>query len=163
MHEDRTEAHRKLWAMIKDIKVAMMTTWDGERLHSRPMHGHQEEFQGELFFFSRLDSGKTHELVRYDQLNLAYADIKNQTYVAISGKGELVLDRQLMKKYWTPMAAAWFPKGLDDPDLALIKVTAEHAEYWDMTASSMRYFWEVASANLTGREPQLGENRKVSL
>ena len=160
---DRTEAEAKLWSMIKDIRVAMMTSWDGERMRSRPMHGFQEEFKGELYFFSKLDSGKTHEVMRYDQINLAYADIKSQTYVSIAGKAEIVLDRELMKRFWNPMASAWFPKGLDDPDLALIKVTAEGAEYWDMTASRMRYFWEVASASLTGREPEVGENRRVDL
>ena len=35
--------------------------------------GAQEEFAGELFFFTHLDSGKTDEVKRYDQLNLAYA------------------------------------------------------------------------------------------
>jgi general stress protein 26 len=160
---DRAEADRKLWAMIKDIKVAMLTSWDGHRMHSRPMHGYQEEFAGELFFFSKLDSGKTHEVMKHDQVNLAFADIKSQTYVSVAGRAEIVVDRELMKRFWNPMASAWFPKGLDDPDLALIKITAESAEYWDMTASRMRYFWEVATANLSGHEPSLGENRRVDL
>lgn len=160
---DRADAQKKLWAMIKDIRVAMLTSWDGERMHSRPMHGHQEEFAGELLFFTRLDSGKTHEVMRFDQVNLAYADIKSQTYVSVAGRAEILLDRELLKRYWNPMASAWFPKGLDDPDLALIKVKAESAEYWDMTASRMRYFWEVAAANLSGHEPSLGENRRVAL
>ena len=34
---NRNEALAKLWSMIKDIKVAMMTSWDGHHLHSRPM------------------------------------------------------------------------------------------------------------------------------
>jgi general stress protein 26 len=138
---DRADADRKLWAMIKDIKVAMLTSWDGQQMHSRPMHGYQEEFAGELFFFSKLDSGKTHEARKHDQINLAYADIKSQTYVSVAGRAEIVVDRELIKRFWNPMASAWFPKGLDDPDIALIKVTAESAEYWDMTASRMRYFW----------------------
>ena len=162
-HTDRAEAHAKLWSMIKDIRVAMMTTWDGHHMRSRPMHGYQEEFAGELFFFTRLDSGKTHEVLRYDQLNLTYADIKDNTYVSIAGRGEVLRDRGLMEKYWNPHASAWFPKGLNDPDLALIRVTAEGAEYWDTTASGMRYFWEVATANLTGREPDLGENKRLDL
>ena len=44
MHHDRKDAHAKLWSMIKDIRVAMLTSWDGQRMHSRPMYGHQEEF-----------------------------------------------------------------------------------------------------------------------
>ena len=50
---DRNEAQAKLWSMIKKIKVAMMTSWDGEAMHSRPMHGYQEEFEDKLYFFTR--------------------------------------------------------------------------------------------------------------
>ncbi len=96
---DRAQAQKKLWAMIKDIRVAMLTSWDGEQMHARPMHGYQEEFAGELFFFTKLDSGKTHEVMRYDQVNLAYADIKSQIYVSIAGRAEIVTDRELMKRY----------------------------------------------------------------
>jgi general stress protein 26 len=163
MQHDRKEAHAKLWSMIKGIRVAMLTSWDGQRMHARPMYGHQEEFAGELWFFTRLDSGKTHEVMRFDQVSLAYADVKSNTYVSIAGRAEIVLDREVMKRFWNPNAHAWFPKGLDDPDLALIKVTAEGAEYWDSTSSSMRYFWEVARARLTGREPEVGENERLDL
>jgi general stress protein 26 len=161
--QDRKDAEAKLWGMIRDIKVAMLTSWDGEQLHSRPMHGHQEEFKGKLYFFTRLDSGKTHEIGRYDKINLAYADVDENTYVSVSGRGHVSTDRELIRKYWNPMASAWFPNGLDDPQLALIEITTDSAQYWDATDSTMRYFWEVARANLTGKEPDLGENRKVRL
>jgi general stress protein 26 len=32
---------------------------------------------------------------------------------------------------------AWFPDGLDDPDLALLRVHVEAAEYWDSPSSTM--------------------------
>lgn len=160
---DRAAAQAKLWSMIGDIKVAMMTSWDGHALHARPMHGHQEEFTGKLCFFTRLASGKTDEIARYDQINLAYADVHSNTYVSVSGQGTITTDREKMRKYWSPMASAWFPKGLDDPDLGLIEVDAQSAQYWDSTSSSMRYLWEVARANLTGREPDMGENEKLAL
>ena len=53
---ERNEAQAKLWGMIKDIKVAMLTSWDGTQMHSRPMHGHQEEFEGRLYFFTHMIS-----------------------------------------------------------------------------------------------------------
>lgn len=160
---DREQALEKLWSMIKDIKVAMLTSWDGEELHSRPMRGHQEEFSGKLFFFTKLNSGKSEEISRFDKINLAYADVDHNTYVSISGKGQLRTDRELIRKYWNPMASAWFPEGLDDPDLGLIEVDAINAQYWDSTSSTMRYVWAVATANLTGKAPDMGENVKVSI
>jgi len=161
--QDRSEAEAKLWSMIKDIKVAMMTSWDGQAMHSRPMHGFQEEFEGKLYFFTRENSGKTSEISQYDKINLAYADIDDNTFVSVSGRGRLSHDQERIRRYWNPMAAAWFPKGVNDPELALIEVEAESAQYWDSTSSNMRYLWEVAAANLTGREPDMGENAKVDL
>jgi general stress protein 26 len=81
----------------------------------------------------------------------------------VSGRGRISTDREQMQKFWNPMVSAWFPNGLDDPDLALIEVEADSAQYWDATSSTMRYFWEVASANLTGREPDMGDNAKVKI
>lgn len=157
------EAMAKLWAMIKDIKVAMMTSWDGEQMHARPMHGHQEEFLGRLYFLTRLESGKTQEIARYDKLNLAYADIAANNYVSVAGRGRITTDQAKLRELWSPMAAAWFPEGLDDPNLALIEVEAESAQYWDATSSSMKYLYQIARANLTGREPDLGESRKLDI
>ena len=48
-------------------------------------------------------------------------------------------------------------------ELAIIEVDADSAQYWDSTSSSMRYLWEVAKANVTGRQPDMGENAKVEL
>ena len=157
------EAMTKLWSMIKDIKVAMMTTWDGEQMHARPMHGHQQEFAGKLYFLTRLDSGKTDEIRHYDKLNLAYADTKDNSYVSVAGRGRITTDRTRIREFWNPVAAAWFPQGLDDPDLALIEVDAEAAQYWDGTSSSMKFLYQIARANLTGREPELGESRKLDI
>ena len=159
----RNEAQAKLWSMIKDIKVAMMTSWDGEELHSRPMYGYQEQFEGRLYFFTRHESGKAAEIGRYEQVNLAYADTADNSYVSVAGRGRITADRELMRRYWSPMVGAWFPKGLEDPDLALIEIEADGAQYWDSTSSSMRYLWEVAKANVTGRQPDMGENAKVGL
>lgn len=161
--DDREETTAKLWSLIKDIRVAMMTTWTGEEMHARPMHGHQETFTGKLYFFTRRHSGKSAEIGRFDKLNLAYADPDRNSFVSVAGRGRLVDDPELMRRYWSPMVGAWFPKGLDDPELALIEVDAISAQYWDATTSSMRYLFEIAKANLSGDEPDLGETEKLRL
>ena len=101
--------------------------------------------------------------MRFDQVNLAYADIGSNTYVSVAGKAEVVLDRELVKRFWNPHVSAWFPKGLDDPDLALIKVTAEGAEYWDFDLEQHALLLGGGDRNLTGREPQVGENKRLDL
>ena len=153
----------KLWDMIGDIKVAMLTTWDGERMRSRPMHTLQQQPGEDLWFFTRLDSAKTDDARHYDKVNLAYADPQENMFVSISGRAVVERDREAIDRFWSPMAAAWFPRGREDPQLAMLRVIPDSAEYWDVTDSTMRYLWEVGRANLTGREPDLGEVAHVDI
>lgn len=159
----KEEGLGKLWPMIRDIHVAMLSTWDGEHLRSRPMHAHVDETTGELFFLTRLDSGKAREARRYHEVNVAFADNVAQTWVSISGRAEIELDEDVIRRFWSPMAAAWFPEGLDDPELALLRIEPEVAEYWDMKAGAMRYLWEISKANLTGESPAIGETGRIEL
>src|SRR4051812_47163341 len=86
---------RKLWSMIKDIRVAMMTTIDDDgTLRSRPMMGKQPEFDGNLWFFTSADSHKVEEVNQHRRVNLSYADPDNQNYVSVSGTAGLVRDKQ---------------------------------------------------------------------
>ena len=59
--------------------------------------------------------------------------------------------------------AAWFPEGVDDPHLALVKVTIEAAEYWDAELGKMRQLLKMARAAITGHPPKMapGEHGRV--
>ncbi len=47
------------------------------------------------------------------------------------GTAELVRDLDKARELWNPDLETWFPRGLDDPDLALLRVTVTRAECWD--------------------------------
>jgi len=162
--ETRTdhEARAKVWDMIKDIRISLMVTHDYEgQLRSRPMAAQQEDFDGELWFFTSEQSGKIEELEANPQVLLGYADTSSQNYVSITGTAEIVRDQAKVKQLWTEMLRTWFPKGHDDPDIALIKVKAEHAEYWDSASSMMVHAYGYVKARLTGEAPDPGEHGSV--
>ena len=82
-----------------------------------------------------------------------------------SGNARIVHDKAKIKDLWSEAARVWFPKGPDDPQIALIAVEITDAEYWDSASSTMIYAYGYAKARLTGEPPSeraLGENRKVS-
>lgn len=161
---DRSEAIKKLGEMIKDIDFAMLTTVEADgTLRSRPMSTQQVEFNGDLWFFTRASAPKVGEVERDERVNLSYAKPEDQRYVSVSGTARLVRDRQKIEELWKTGLKTWFPKGLEDPDLALLKVSVEQAEYWDSPSSTMAYVFGFVKAVATGQSYQPGENEKINL
>lgn len=128
-HEDNI---RHLANLIKDVEIAMLTTTRADgRLASRPLGTQQVEFDGNLWFATAADSEKVAEIKADPQVNVAYASAGKNTYVSISGKASIVSDREKIEELWSPAMKIFFPEGKDDPNLRLILVRAESAEYWD--------------------------------
>src|SRR3546814_12643537 len=122
---------KKLWEMIGDIRICMMTTIDDDgSLRSRPMAGVQDEFEGELWFFTRASSHKAQEVESHRRVNLSYADPGDQQYMSISGSSEIIRDREKMRRMWSEAVRFWFPQVLDDPDPSLMRVARATRETW---------------------------------
>lgn len=160
----RDEAIKKLGELMKDIDFAMLTTIEDDgSLRSRPMSTQQVEFDGDLWFFVGASSPKSQEIQRDSRVNVSYAQPDKQRYVSVSGRGELVRDKQKMQEFWNPVYKIWFKDGLDDPDLALLKVHVEQAEYWDSPSSKFVRMVGFAKALVTGDDSSLGDNEKIAL
>lgn len=161
---DKQDVIEHLGELIRGIKVAMMTTVEQDgSLRSRPMWTHDRDFDGELWFFTKEHSPKVDEVEHDHHVSLAYADPSRDRFVSISGRCSLILDKEKAKELWNPTLKAWFPEGLDDPELALLRVSVEKAEYWDTPNSRMVQLAGFVKATLTGQEYRPGDNEKVTL
>jgi general stress protein 26 len=154
---------KKLGELIKGIKFAMFTTRDEDgQLKSRPMVTQNADFSGELWFFTSIGSHKVDELKRYNQVNVAYSEPNDQRYISVSGRAEIVREQEKMAELWSDVYKAFFPKGLQDPDLCLLKVSVEEAEYWDSPSGALVQLVGFAKALLTGkRADDLGEHQRL--
>jgi general stress protein 26 len=148
----------KLNELIKEIRMAMLTTAmpDGS-LRSRPMATQQSESDGELWFFTWASAAKAEEVLANPQVNISYSCAKSNHYVSVSGTAMLVRDRKKMEELWSPLYRAWFPKGLEEPDIGLLKVKINKAEYWDAPSGMMA---DIAGLFLG---PAVAENEKIDL
>ena len=72
-------------------------------------------------------------------------------------------DRAKIEELWKPQLRAWFPDGVDTPDIALLKLTAERAEYWDGSQSLVAHAVSLASSLVKGEPARPGENEKLDL
>ncbi len=153
----------KIWAMIKDIRFAMLTSEDGGVLRSRPMAAAQTDFDGILWFFTRASSHKVAEVQGDPHVNVSYADPDHQNYVSLSGTATLVRGQGDIDAHWSEAMRTWFPKGKSDPDIALLRVDVSQAEYWDAPNSTMVHAIGYVKAVLTGQSPHPGDHGTVKL
>jgi general stress protein 26 len=164
IEKQTTEDLQKISELIGDIKFAMLTTVaeDGA-LRSRPLSTLKMDAQARLWFFTSMSSLKMDEIREDMRVGVNYARPDKQDYVSISGKAEITRDKNMMKEMWTPWIKPWFPQGLDDPDLVLLQVSIEEAEYWDAPGSAIMRAYGFAKALTTGKTDALGSNAKVSV
>lgn len=164
-HATHQEAVAKIVALIKDIEFGMLTTTDAEgRLHSRPMSTNKQvEFDGDVWFFTYASTPKVHEIESKPYVNVAFSNPKSQCYVSLSGRAELVRDRATLEEHWKPELKAWFPKGLDEPDIALLKINTDQGEYWDTPSSVVSHVLSFIKTVTTGKPPEPALNEKVDL
>ena len=160
----REESIKKLNELIKDMKFGMLTTIEEDgSLRSRPMALQRTEFDGDLWFFTKASAPKVDEVEHDRHVCVSFASPQDQHYVSMSGTARLVRDRQKAEELWNPFYKAWFPEGLDDPDLALLKVSVMKAEYWDSSSSAVVHLIGFVKAIATGQQYRPGENEKVNL
>jgi len=162
----KQESIKKVGELIKDIKIAMLATVESDGcIHSRPMMTQKSEFEGTLWFFTGADSAKVNEVQRDQHVNLSYADPKNEVYVSVSGTSRISRDKAKMEELWSPLHRAWFPQGLEDPNIALLKVEVDRAEYWDSPSSKVVQLIGLAKALATGKRygEEGADHEKVTL
>ena len=158
------ESISKLNEMIKGIQIAMFTTVDENgTLHSRPMAAQQTPCDGELWFFTAKDSAKTSELRSDQRVNIVYSDPDTHRYASVSGIATSVDDKKKAAELWTPMLRVWFSKGLDDPNLRLVRVKVQKAEIWNALTNKVERVLGLVKSLAAGDPLRPGENHKLEM
>jgi general stress protein 26 len=165
MSATEQEQRDKVKAMVADARIAMLTTMTEDGKHvSRPMAVQDVEFDGDLWFFTYADSDLVEQIAAHPEVNVAFSDQKHNNWISVSGAAVRVDDRAQAERLWNPFLKAWFPDGLETPNLTLVKVHADTAEYWEAAHSSkVVTLLGYAKAAVTGKTPDAGENETVRL
>ena len=159
------ESRGKLWNMIKKYRFAMMATRETSGdLRSRPMTTIERDYDGSLWFFAKADSAAVQALRAHPEVCLSYSDSDAFDFVSVAGRGNIVTEVTKKKELWKPAVQAWFPEGAESPLNVLVKVTPDHAEYWDSKSNKLVQLFTLAKALATGTPPHdIGEHRDVPM
>jgi len=156
----------KVQAMVNDIEYTMLTTRTHEdHLHSCPMNTTETSIGAkEIWFVGHSPSETVDNIKKNPQVNLAYVSQDSKQYLSITGKAELVEDKDKLDELWSMAYNAYFEQGKEDPKVQLIKVVPQGAEYWangNALASAVKMTAAAVTDNAI--EKSLGENFSIEL
>ena len=149
----RTPELTRLAELIASSEVAMLTTETEGRLHSRPLRTLQMDAEGALWFITSISSEKIAELDEHRRACLSYARPARESYVSVSGVTQVLRDIRKARELWATSLVQWLEDGVEDPELVLLKVTVERAEYWDADRGQFLPLLGASSA----------ENQKITI
>ena len=149
---------------ITSIRTAMLTTHSNETgFHSRPMGTADVDDDGNIWFFTDEYSPKATEIEQVSEVSVTYSDPHHHTYLSIAGEASFIDDKEKMKELFNPFVKAFFPEGLDDPRLTLIKIKPSAAEYWDSSSSKMVILFNMLKAVVTGKQYDKGKHGSIEV
>ena len=157
------EGLKKIGELISGIRIAMLTTAapDGS-FDSRPMATQKiEEFSGTVWFLTPGASSKVDEIQDDSHVSLIYADSGDAKYVTVKGRASVSKDKAKIHELWNAMYKAWFPQGEEDPNITVLRVDVEEAEYWEASSSRLVRGVKYLAAAATGGKVDVGEAGKV--
>jgi general stress protein 26 len=148
------ELRHRAWSKLRSLGIVQLTTGDGRgQLHSCPLVIQLTDFNGVLWFFVARSSDVASNVERDPRVSVCCMDISDGFYLSASGTARLVQDKAIARELWSFMSKAWFPGGVDDPELVLLKVSVDHAEVWDSDSNRLVRFFSMPRAALLGSTP----------
>lgn len=160
----------EMHALIEKMEIAFLTTRrpDG-MLVTRPMATQKQGPGGMLWFVTDIETHKVDELAADPHVCLGYYDSSSREWVSVSGRARLNQDRAMIRDLWAPDWKMWFGDeggardgGPEDPRLALIEVHPESVVYMKAKYSKPRVLFELARGMITGTEPDVAREERIS-
>jgi len=160
--QNQEEIQRKLWEEIKQSRFGMLGLADDAR-QFQPMAAIPEPAERAIWFFTNANSDLAKAVAGGGEGVFLIQSKDQELQANVFGDLDVLRDAGRIDKYWNPMVAAWFPQGRDDPNLALLRLSARSGEVWVSRQGPIRMAWEIAKANLTHEEPNLGQRSSLDL
>jgi len=152
----------RVWDIVEKVGVCMLTTQFAGGLRARPLEARPDRESGLIFFVTDIHSAKEDEIEAAPDVGLVFIDEGDKAYLSITARARVLRDAETTRRFWRKTDEVWWPSPRD-PNVCLLRIDPLTAELWDGPASAAVTAFEFVKAKLTGEEPNLGENRKVTV
>ncbi len=146
------EGVKKLKELVDEISVCLFCTNlkidDGATC--RPMTANEVDDEGNLWFFSGIDSDKNKEIEDDKHVQLFFSHPGKNSYLVVNGEAEITTNQSKIEELWSPIVKIWFKEGKHDPNISILKVIPKNAYYWDVEGSKMINFFKMVASVATG-------------
>jgi general stress protein 26 len=160
---DTDDTRDVIWRHMTAIGTCMLVTSDKNGVRARPMRGIIESDSNAIWFFSDRDTEKAESASQAEKCCLTFADVRGQTFVSATGQLDMVDDRDEIQRLWSEGAEVYFPGGVNDDSVILLRFSPEHAAYWDAPSNPIVLAIKFLQAKVSGERPVLGSNEAASM
>lgn len=134
---DTEEGIKKIRKIIEGSRIGMMATNLVKIPFSVcPMTTLEIDDQTNLWFFSSKTSDHFKDIEQDNRVQIVYSNENTHEYLSVFGNAVHIVDEKTVDRLWNPMANTWF-EGKDDPNLALLSVNIDLAQYWDSKVNQL--------------------------
>ena len=146
------DALGKIRQLLKELPIAFMVTAQDNAITARPIGvvGDHAAFDGSLWFITDRRSRTVQAIESGATTAVLFQNDREGTYLHLTGHAVVVEDPEKLKELYTPVQRTWFPDGVDDPHITLLRFDAREASYWDGHASMLRLALAYAKSVVTG-------------
>ena len=161
---DRQAVEDRLWSEIDKAHYGMLGLVDVDPpQHFQPMTAFTDAAGASVYFFCRADSDLARDAGAGHQAMLVIQAKDREVQACIGGELSARRDQSVIDRFWNPVIAAWFPEGKGDPGLTVLKFAPRDAQVWISDQGPVKFGWEIAKANATGKEPDVGGRAHIDL
>ena len=158
------EGIKKLKELVEEIDTCLFCTnpKTNDGTCTRPIGVQEVDDEGNLWFFSDVNSDKNKEIKADKEVQLFFATPEMSSYMVLNGEAEIIVKREKIDESWSPIVKIWFT-GNDDPNITLIKVKTKSAYYWDTEGGKMVNFFKMLASVATGKPLVNGNEGKINV
>ena len=154
----RDDPKAELFAQLEKGRAVFLGI-KGSDQHLQPMAHHADPDARAVWFITFRQSDLVAAIGAGAEARITFQSSDEEFYADITGRLGVERNDAKLDEIWSPVAAAWFEEGREDPNVTLLKFTPRSAACWANTGSSLMFGFEVVRANVSKEhQPNIGEH-----
>jgi general stress protein 26 len=161
LKETRENPISQLWEQLRSVHAVMLGSPDRTR-QLQPMAPQPAPDENCIWFYTKNDSELARSAQSEGLAQLCLISKEHDYWACLDGMLQQQHSRDHIDRFWSPVTAAWFDGGKDDPKLTMLRFTPNAAAIWASSNSTARFGWEIVKANIVGGAPDIGVSTHVT-